>query len=76
MNEEFGASAHTDYGMITLLACDGVRGLQVHGSVLLDAGCRSISSPICHVFFCKWLQICREKDEHPRVWEDVPHLDG
>ena len=29
-NEEIcGASAHSDYGMITLLATDGVRGLQV-----------------------------------------------
>ncbi|CAA6666923.1 unnamed protein product [Spirodela intermedia] len=37
---EFGASAHTDYGIVTLLACDGVPGLQ----------------------------ICREKDEYPRVW--------
>ncbi|XP_043718479.1 probable iron/ascorbate oxidoreductase DDB_G0283291 isoform X5 [Telopea speciosissima] len=29
-NEEtYGASAHSDYGMITLLATDGVRGLQI-----------------------------------------------
>lgn len=28
-HEVFGASAHSDYGMVTLLATDGVRGLQV-----------------------------------------------
>ncbi|XP_058104373.1 2-oxoglutarate-Fe(II) type oxidoreductase hxnY isoform X2 [Magnolia sinica] len=44
----YGASAHSDYGMITLLATDGVQGLQ----------------------------ICREKDKVPRVWEDVPHANG
>nr|DAD18431.1 TPA_asm: hypothetical protein HUJ06_019894 [Nelumbo nucifera] len=44
----YGASAHSDYGMITLLATDGVRGLQ----------------------------ICREKDNLPQVWEDVHHLNG
>ncbi|GKU95598.1 hypothetical protein SLEP1_g8933 [Rubroshorea leprosula] len=27
--EIYGASAHSDYGMITLLATDGVQGLQV-----------------------------------------------
>ncbi|XP_078442543.1 azadirone synthase LFS-like isoform X2 [Wolffia australiana] len=48
LDSNLGASAHTDYGMITLLACDGVRGLQ----------------------------ICKEKDENPRVWEDVAHLEG
>ncbi|KAJ4971220.1 hypothetical protein NE237_004319 [Protea cynaroides] len=48
-NEEtFGASAHSDYGTITLLATDGVRGLQ----------------------------ICREKDRRPQVWEDVQHVNG
>ncbi|KAL8158639.1 hypothetical protein V2J09_000176 [Rumex salicifolius] len=46
--EVIGASAHSDYGMITLLATDGVPGLQV----------------------------CREKDCQPRVWEPVPHIDG
>ncbi|OVA04673.1 Isopenicillin N synthase [Macleaya cordata] len=45
--EIHGASAHSDYGMVTLLATDGVRGLQ----------------------------ICREKDRQPQVWEDVPHAD-
>ncbi|GAV77998.1 2OG-FeII_Oxy domain-containing protein/DIOX_N domain-containing protein [Cephalotus follicularis] len=48
-NEEiYGASAHSDYGMITLLATDGVRGLQV----------------------------CREKQNQPRIWEDVQNIDG
>ncbi|XP_074269003.1 kihadalactone A synthase LFS-like [Silene latifolia] len=46
--EVLGASAHSDYGAITLLASDGVPGLQV----------------------------CREKDCHPRVWEDVHHIEG
>lgn len=46
--EIYGASAHSDYGMITLLATDGVPGLQV----------------------------CRDKDHHPRIWEDVLHVDG
>ncbi|KAK9716336.1 hypothetical protein RND81_06G226300 [Saponaria officinalis] len=46
--EVLGASAHSDYGMVTLLATDGVPGLQV----------------------------CREKDCYPRVWEDVPHIEG
>lgn len=46
--ELIAASAHSDYGMITLLICDGVPGLQ----------------------------ICREKDKHPRIWEDVHHVPG
>ncbi|KAK9927614.1 hypothetical protein M0R45_024790 [Rubus argutus] len=46
--EIYGASAHSDYGMVTLLASNGVPGLQV----------------------------CREKSKQPRVWEDVPHIDG
>ncbi|KAL6641337.1 hypothetical protein ACP70R_019518 [Stipagrostis hirtigluma subsp. patula] len=44
----YGASAHSDYGMITLLATDGTPGLQ----------------------------ICREKDRQPQLWEDVHHIDG
>ncbi|CAM0956411.1 unnamed protein product [Alopecurus aequalis] len=40
--------AHSDYGMITLLATDGTPGLQ----------------------------ICREKDKHPQLWEDVHHIEG
>ncbi|KAG5248871.1 2-oxoglutarate-Fe(II) type oxidoreductase hxnY [Salix suchowensis] len=48
-NEEiYGASEHSDYGMITLLASDGVPGLQV----------------------------CKEKFNQPRLWEDVPHIKG
>ncbi|KNA24851.1 hypothetical protein SOVF_011890 [Spinacia oleracea] len=47
-DEVLGASAHSDYGMITLLVTDGVPGLQV----------------------------CREKDRQPRIWEDVPHVEG
>ncbi|KAJ3681830.1 hypothetical protein LUZ60_014403 [Juncus effusus] len=43
-----GLSAHSDYGMITLLLTDGVPGLQ----------------------------ICREKDKRPQIWEDVSHIDG
>ncbi|KAJ1289811.1 hypothetical protein BS78_02G193400 [Paspalum vaginatum] len=43
-----GAGAHSDYGMLTLLASDGTPGLQ----------------------------ICREKDRYPQIWEDVHHIDG
>ncbi|PON43153.1 Isopenicillin N synthase [Parasponia andersonii] len=46
-----GASARPDYGTLTLLASDGVRGLQA-------------------------CLICRGKFKQPRVWEDVPHVDG
>ncbi|PWA96717.1 2-oxoglutarate (2OG) and Fe(II)-dependent oxygenase superfamily protein [Artemisia annua] len=44
----YGASAHSDYGMMTLLATDAVPGLQV----------------------------CREKNKHPRTWENVTHVKG
>uniref|UniRef100_A0ACD5YVE2 Uncharacterized protein n=1 Tax=Avena sativa TaxID=4498 RepID=A0ACD5YVE2_AVESA len=44
----YGASAHSDYGMITLLVTDGTPGLQ----------------------------ICREKDNYPQLWEDVHHIEG
>eukprot|EP00252_Welwitschia_mirabilis_P015165 TRINITY_DN3337_c0_g1_i1.p1 TRINITY_DN3337_c0_g1~~TRINITY_DN3337_c0_g1_i1.p1 ORF type:complete len:153 (-),score=21.31 TRINITY_DN3337_c0_g1_i1:72-530(-) len=47
-NGTLGAAAHTDYGMLTFLATDGVPGLQ----------------------------ICREKDIQPQIWEDVPPLKG
>lgn len=48
-NEQiYGASEHSDYGMITLLASDGVPGLQV----------------------------CRDKFNQPRLWEDVLHING
>ncbi|XP_039142149.1 LOW QUALITY PROTEIN: 2-oxoglutarate-Fe(II) type oxidoreductase hxnY-like [Dioscorea cayenensis subsp. rotundata] len=43
-----GASAHSDFGIATLLLTDGVPGLQ----------------------------ICRDKDRHPQLWEDVPHVHG
>ncbi|XP_013601335.1 PREDICTED: uncharacterized protein LOC106308752 isoform X2 [Brassica oleracea var. oleracea] len=46
--EPCGASAHSDFGMLTLLATDGVPGLQV----------------------------CRDKDKEPNVWEDVPGIKG
>ncbi|CAE6192169.1 unnamed protein product [Arabidopsis arenosa] len=46
--ETCGASAHSDFGMITLLATDGVAGLQV----------------------------CRNKDKEPKVWEDVAGIKG
>ncbi|KAL1194640.1 Flavonol synthase/flavanone 3-hydroxylase [Cardamine amara subsp. amara] len=46
--ETCGASAHSDFGMITLLATDGVPGLQV----------------------------CRDKDKEPKVWEDVAGIKG
>ncbi|XP_050219813.1 2-oxoglutarate-Fe(II) type oxidoreductase hxnY-like isoform X2 [Mercurialis annua] len=44
----FGAGAHSDYGLITLLATDDVSGLQ----------------------------ICKDKDAQPQVWENVAPLKG
>ncbi|KAI4347067.1 hypothetical protein L6164_007916 [Bauhinia variegata] len=44
----FGAGAHTDYGLVTLLATDDVPGLQ----------------------------ICKDKDAKPQIWEDVAPLKG
>lgn len=47
-NGIFGAGAHSDYGLITLLATDDVCGLQ----------------------------ICKDKDAKPQIWEYVPPLRG
>ncbi|KAG6662188.1 2-oxoglutarate-Fe(II) type oxidoreductase hxnY [Carya illinoinensis] len=44
----YGAGAHSDYGLITLLATDDVIGLQ----------------------------ICKDKDAKPQIWEYVPPLKG
>ncbi|EEF48183.1 2-oxoglutarate-Fe(II) type oxidoreductase hxnY isoform X2 [Ricinus communis] len=44
----FGAGAHSDYGLITLLATDDVPGLQ----------------------------ICKDKDSRPQVWENIAPLKG
>ncbi|XP_004503479.1 kihadalactone A synthase LFS-like [Cicer arietinum] len=44
----YAAGAHTDYGLITLLATDDVQGLQ----------------------------ICKNKDAKPRIWEDVTPMKG
>lgn len=44
----FGAGAHSDFGLLTLLATDDVTGLQ----------------------------ICKDKDAKPQVWEYVPPLRG
>ncbi|XP_054786890.1 2-oxoglutarate-Fe(II) type oxidoreductase hxnY-like [Prosopis cineraria] len=44
----YGAGAHTDYGLITLLATDDVPGLQ----------------------------ICKDRDAKPMIWEDVAPLKG
>ncbi|XP_076951043.1 azadirone synthase LFS-like [Bidens hawaiensis] len=44
----YGAGAHSDYGLITLLATDGVSGLQ----------------------------ICKDKDAKPQVWEYVEPIKG
>lgn len=44
----YGAGAHTDYGLITLLATDDVSGLQ----------------------------ICKDRDAKPQIWEDVAPLKG
>ncbi|PWA66895.1 isopenicillin N synthase [Artemisia annua] len=44
----YGAGAHSDYGLVTLLATDCVSGLQ----------------------------ICKDKDAKPQVWEDVKPLKG
>ncbi|PHT59486.1 hypothetical protein CQW23_01849 [Capsicum baccatum] len=47
-NGIFGAGAHSDYGLITLLATDNVCGLQ----------------------------ICKDKDANPQIWEYVPPFKG
>ncbi|RWR92358.1 2-oxoglutarate-FeII type oxidoreductase-like protein isoform X1 [Cinnamomum micranthum f. kanehirae] len=60
----YGASAHSDYGMITILATDGVPGLQAYAN----------TANISLIFGI--LQICKEKDKQPRVWEDVLHVNG
>ncbi|CAN1330970.1 2-oxoglutarate-Fe(II) type oxidoreductase hxnY [Linum perenne] len=44
----FGAGAHSDYGLITLLATDDIYGLQ----------------------------ICKDKDAQPQVWEYVAPMQG
>lgn len=44
----YGAGAHTDYGLITLLATDDIMGLQ----------------------------ICKDKDARPQIWEHVAPLKG
>ncbi|WVZ13799.1 hypothetical protein V8G54_011365 [Vigna mungo] len=44
----YGAGAHTDFGVITLLATDDVSGLQ----------------------------ICKNRDAKPQIWEDVAPLKG
>ncbi|KAJ1437994.1 Oxoglutarate/iron-dependent dioxygenase [Sesbania bispinosa] len=44
----YGAGAHSDYGLITLLATDDVPGLQ----------------------------ICKDKDAKPQIWEDVAPMKG
>ncbi|XP_027358094.1 2-oxoglutarate-Fe(II) type oxidoreductase hxnY-like isoform X1 [Abrus precatorius] len=44
----YGAGAHTDFGLITLLATDEVSGLQ----------------------------ICKDRDAKPQIWEDVAPLRG
>ncbi|MQM02848.1 hypothetical protein Taro_035616 [Colocasia esculenta] len=44
----YGAGAHTDYGLITLLATDDVPGLQ----------------------------ICKDKDAQPQIWEQVAPIKG
>ncbi|XP_020204986.1 2-oxoglutarate-Fe(II) type oxidoreductase hxnY isoform X2 [Cajanus cajan] len=44
----YGAGAHTDYGLITLLATDEISGLQ----------------------------ICKNRDAKPQIWEDVAPLKG
>ncbi|KAI3453481.1 hypothetical protein Pfo_010144 [Paulownia fortunei] len=63
-NEEiYGASAHSDYGMITLLATDGIGGLEER---LLTS--HSDSQLLSFV--------CREKFKKPHVWEDVQHVPG
>uniref|UniRef100_A0A804RBG8 Non-haem dioxygenase N-terminal domain-containing protein n=1 Tax=Zea mays TaxID=4577 RepID=A0A804RBG8_MAIZE len=108
----YGASAHSDYGMITLLVTDGTPGLQVcyrfskssvhHCLVLFSfvanrswiischpqrnmCSCLEIQNNVfiyCHVYpyimapYAISVQICREKDRNPQLWEDVHHIDG
>lgn len=48
-NGNYGASAHSDYGMITLLATDGTPGLHVRFQLILQLHFCSFLQLITHV---------------------------
>ncbi|KAL4566257.1 hypothetical protein LXL04_030370 [Taraxacum kok-saghyz] len=60
----YGASAHSDYGMITLLATDGVRGLQ------------AIFHNKHKLLIVVYKSVCKDKYKQPRTWENVSHVKG
>ncbi|KAK8587371.1 hypothetical protein V6N13_086359 [Hibiscus sabdariffa] len=70
----YGASAHSDYGMVTLLLTDGVPGLQACSFCNSNPLIFAFSIPTC--FHLRHQQVCREKSEQQKVWEDVPSISG
>ncbi|KAK2356268.1 2-oxoglutarate (2OG) and Fe(II)-dependent oxygenase superfamily protein [Trifolium repens] len=71
------ASAHSDYGMVTLLITNGVPGLQVLIFPNLLFFCSSIKHRGLMPALCSDQgQICKEKLKQPQVWEDVSHVEG
>ncbi|KAJ0236738.1 hypothetical protein HA466_0254380 [Hirschfeldia incana] len=74
--ERCGASAHSDFGMLTLLATDGVPGLQVLAFISHNLLIKKDNFLHCSN---KWLhtkKVCRDKDKEPNVWEDVSEIKG